>query len=61
MSRPQSPRVAAALADVARGMTAYAAAKLHGVTQSAISQNKRRAFKRTARQKCPSCGNVIAK
>ena len=59
MSKPQSQQVAAALADVASGMTAYAAAKLHGVSQSAISQSKRRAADRAVQHKCPCCGTVI--
>jgi len=54
MSRPQSAAVQAALADIDLGMTAYAAAKKHGVQQSSIS----RALKRRANV-CPCCGQVV--
>ena len=54
MSRPQSAAVQAALADIDLGMTAYAAAKKHGVQQSSIS----RALKREA-SRCPTCGQVV--
>jgi len=54
MSRPQSAAVQAALADIDIGMTAYAAAKKHGVQQSSIS----RALKRRANV-CPCCGQQI--
>ena len=54
MSRPQSAAVQAALADIDLGMTAYAAAKKHGVQQSSIS----RALKRRANV-CPCCGQAV--
>lgn len=56
MSRPHSAAVIAALADIDAGMTAYAAAKKHGVQQSSIS----RALKRRANL-CPHCGQAMKK
>lgn len=51
MINPKYYAVQAALSDVDSGMTAYAAAKKHGVQQSSIS----RALKRRANC-CPCCG-----
>lgn len=56
MSRPHSPAVIAAIADIDAGMTAYAASKKHGVQQSSIS----RALKRRANC-CPCCGQIVKK
>jgi transposase len=58
MSRPRSHRLLAAIADVASGMTVYAAAKLHGLAQSSIH----RAIKPPAEKpRCPTCGHAIKK
>lgn len=54
MTTPKPAAMQAALADIAAGMTAYAAAKKHGVQQSSIS----RALKRLANA-CPCCGQTV--
>ena len=46
--------MAAAINDIDKGMSAYAAAKKHGLNQSSIS----RALKRRENL-CPSCGRPI--
>ncbi len=51
MSNNKKQAVQAALRDVQNGMSAYKAAKLHGVAQSSISRAKAR-LKRI----CPTCG-----
>lgn len=56
MSRPHTPAVIAALADIDQGMTAYAAAKKHDVAQSSIS----RALKRRSNI-CHCCGQPVKK
>lgn len=54
MTAPKPAAMQAALADIEAGMTAYAAAKKHGLNQSSIS----RALKRRANL-CPHCGHAM--
>ena len=55
MSGRISAVVERALADVARGMTVYAAAKAHGVAQSTLHRQLARS---DTRPRCPACGQV---
>ena len=58
MSRPRSPALIAALADVqVGGMTVYGAAKKHGLNQSSIA----RTINPPIKPKCPTCGKTIKK
>lgn len=50
-NKPKPEAMAAALKDIESGLTAYAAAKKHGVAQSSLS----RALYRLANS-CPCCG-----
>lgn len=54
MSAKKPESMAAAINDIDKGMSAYAAAKKHGLNQSSIS----RALKRRENL-CPSCGRPI--
>ena len=57
MSKPTSQKMLSALAAVKSGMTAYAAAKKHGVSQSGIS----RAMNKAPSEFCPACGSKMKK